>query len=53
MPGGGGDFVPARASGGASLHLQEMWGPSSYRATMTVSRVAERTIGTVSSTGYL
>ena len=42
MHGDGGDFVPARASGRASL--QEMWGLSSDRVTMIVSRVTERTI---------
>ena len=51
MHGDGGDFVPARASGRASL--QEMWGLSSDRVTMTVSRVTERTIGLTSKTGYL
>ena len=51
MPGDGGDFVPARASGRASL--QEMWGLSSDRVTLIVRRVTERTIGLTSKTGYL
>ena len=43
-------FVPARASGRASL--QELWGLPSDKATMTVSRDSERTIGLTSETGY-